>query len=327
MKNQLTNTFQKWKNHIIHNRKSWFYDVGVLLFGTGFTGEFVFFNYWISALAIVSGGALIIFSDKKTVTKILTILLMPFAVVILFFLMIFSGGNLFVIISLVVLFTFPLLCRILLWINKKPKEINWALSFLGILILAKIIHFAFFTEMEVIQSKVYKNMYFIKNPVSNTDSIRSSIKKMCLQRMNKEFISNEKKYKDYNNDSSKVWLNYDLNFYNYTDNWLGSNTAHFIENEEDDGGPTSMHFLSEIQNEKMARFSINYCENDTVNYYATLTYYQGEREIKTDTLINQCPKKIVPEQMQKREEITSYGSGGTSRRNPYPTENETEVKK
>lgn len=45
--------------------------------------------------------------------------------------------------------------------------------------------------------------------------------------MNKEFISNEKKYKDYNNDSSKVWLNYDLNFYNYTDNWLGSKHGSF----------------------------------------------------------------------------------------------------
>lgn len=52
----------------------------------------------------------------------------------------------------------------------------------------------------------------------------------------------------------------------------------------------------------MARFSINYCENDTVNYYATLTYYQGEN--KTDTLINHRPKKLYLEQMQKREEIT-----------------------
>ncbi len=151
--------------------------------------------------------------------------------------------------------------------------------------------------MEFVQSKVYKNMYLIKNPINNRDSIHSYIKQICLKKMKKEFIGNEKKYKDYNNDRSKVWLNYDFDFYNYSDNWLGTNTAHFIENEEDDGGPTSMHFLSEIQNEKLARFNVNYCENDTVNYYASITYYNNESEIKTDTIINKCPKqpkKIIP---------------------------------
>lgn len=155
--------------------------------------------------------------------------------------------------------------------------------------------------MEFIQSKVYKNMYLIKNPINNRDSIQSSIKQICLQKMNNEFLGNEKKYKNYNSDSTSVWLNYDFDFYNYSDNWLGSNTAHFIENEEDDGGPTSIHFLSEIQNEKLASFRINYCKNDTINYYASITYYNKEREIKTDTIINKClkiSKIIVPKKPQ-----------------------------
>lgn len=192
---------------------------------------------------------------------------------------------------------FYLLYRIIIWISKKKTRINWTLSLLGILILAKIVDFVFFTKMEFIQSKVYKDMYLIKNPINNRDSIHSFIKQICLERMNKEFIGNEKKYKDYNSDSSKVWINYDLDFYNYTDNFFGSNTAHFIENEEDDGGPTSMYFLSTIEDEKLARFSINYCENDTINYYASITYYNNESELKTDTIINKCaiqPKKMIP---------------------------------
>ncbi|WP_153937000.1 hypothetical protein [Riemerella anatipestifer] len=181
-----------------------------------------------------------------------------------------------------------LLYKITLWIGKNKKRVNWALSLLGILLLVKIVDFVFFTKMEFIQSRVYQNMYLIKNPVNSKDSVYSIIKQICLERMNKEFIGNETKYRYYNRDSSKVWLNYDLEFYNYSDDFFGSNTAHFIEYEEDDGGPTSMHFLSEIENEKLSRFSIHYCENDTVNYYAKITYYDNEREIKTDTIVNNC---------------------------------------
>lgn len=164
--------------------------------------------------------------------------------------------------------------------------------------------------MELIQSKVYKDMYLIKNPINNRDSIHTLIKQFSLERMNKEFLGNENKYKDYNNDSSKVYLSYDFDFYNYTDNWLGSNTAHFIENEEDDGGPTSMHFLSTIEDEKIATFGINFCENDTVNYYVAIRYYQ---ENKTDTLINKCveqPKKIIPKQ---KPDIYSTEPSGTGK--------------
>ena|SRR5690554_6496238 len=196
---------------------------------------------------------------------------------------------------LIILFAiFYLLYRIIIWISKKKTRVNWALSLLGILILAKIINFVFFTEMELIQSKVYKDMYLIKNPVNNKDSIQSLIKQICLDKMNKEFLGNEKKYKDYNSDSSKVWINYNFDFYNYTDNFFGSNTAHFIENKEDDGGPTSVNFLSEIQDEKIATFSIDFCENDTVNYYAKIIYHRG---YEIDTIFSKCieqPKKIIP---------------------------------
>lgn len=199
-----------------------------------------------------------------------------------------------ILLLLIIIISVFILYKIILWISKKKTRVNWTLSLLGILILAKIINFIFFTEMELIQSKVYTDIFFLKNPRKAKDCINTVIKQFCLKKMNTEFIGNEKKFRYYNSDSSKVWIHYDLDFYNYTDNFFGSNTAYFIENEEDDGGPTSMHFLSEIQDEKIATFSIDFCENDTVNYYAKITYHQG---YKIDTIFSKCPtlpKKIIP---------------------------------
>ncbi|MDR6969569.1 hypothetical protein J2X31_003602 [Flavobacterium arsenatis] len=200
-----------------------------------------------------------------------------------------------ILLLLIILVSVFTLYKIILWISKKKTRVNWTLSLLGILILAKIINFIFFTKMELIQSKAYKNMYLIKNPINNRDSIHSFIKQICLERMNKEFIGNEEKYKYHSKDGSNVWVGYHyFNFYNYTDNFLGSNTAHFIENKEDDGGPTSMYFLSTIEDEKIATFSIEFCENDTVNYYAKIIYHRG---YEIDTIFSKCteqPKKIIP---------------------------------
>lgn len=160
-------------------------------------------------------------------------------------------------------------------------------------------------------------MYLIKNPINNRDSIHFFIKQICTERINRDFLGNERKYRDYNSDSSKVWLNYDLNFYNYNDNWLGSNTAHFVENEEDDGGPTSTHFLSEIQNEKIAELNINYCENDTLNYYATISYYRKDYIYKADTIINKCSKQL--KKIISVKETKTYSTEAKAKVAEYPT--------
>ena len=118
--------------------------------------------------------------------------------------------------------------------------------------------------------------------------------------MNKEFIGDIDKYKYYNEDRSKIWLSYDLKFYQYSDSWFtGGGTAFFIENEEDNGGGFSDNTLADHhRKDQIAQFEIGFCENDTVNYYATLTHYQNDREIKIDTLLSKCvdqQKKIIPE--------------------------------
>lgn len=204
--------------------------------------------------------------------------------------------------------------RVILWISKKKARIHWTLFLLGILVLAKLIDLAFFTKMEAIQSNVYKNLYLIKNSVNNRDSVDAFIKQISQQRMNSEFMGNEEKYRYYNRDSSNVWLSYSLDFYNYNNNFFGSNTAHFINYEEDDGGPTSIYFLSKIEKERLAEFRIRYCEDDSINYYAVITYYANEYERKTDTIISQCiyvekepsPEKAPVTELTGREDVGIY---------------------
>ncbi|GEM_PF-963349 len=219
-----------------------------------------------------------------------------------------------ILLLLFILLSVFILYRIVLWISKKKARVNCTLALLGIFILVKIINFVFFTEMELIQSKVYTDKFFLKNPRITQDSINTMIKHFCIEKMNKEFIGNEEKYKRYNSDSSNVWISYDLDFYNYTDNFFGSNTAYFIDNEEDDGGPTSIHFLSEIEKERIATFSIDFCENDTVNYYAKITYHQ---EYKIDTIFSKCiqqPKSYAPIKTNK-----TYSTEAKARVVEYPT--------
>lgn len=286
MKKSFGETFQKWKNYIITNKKSISYDIGVLLYNSGWLCFRIIPYLELVVLIILLGFMLILLSNKKMEVKVGTIILTPILCTILFIVVVFSGFSLLSIIFLSIALTFPIVYRIITWIRKKQVRINCAFSFLGILLLVKILLFAF-SEMEVIRSKIYPDLYLIKNPSSNTDSLRAVIRKIAVDRMNHDFIGNESSYKDYNNDSSRVWLYYELDFYEYTNGGFEGGTSYFIENEQDNGGGFSDNTLADHHKDaQIARFSIDYFDNDTINYFATLTYYKNEKEIKVDTIIN-----------------------------------------
>ncbi|WP_136666930.1 hypothetical protein [Flavobacterium sp. H122] len=153
--------------------------------------------------------------------------------------------------------------------------------------------------MEFIQSKVYPDLYLVKNPIYNRDSLHEAIKKMVIQKVNNEFTGNENKYKskyEYSSSSpSGTDLYYCLSFYEYSKGW-GTNpfgeagTQHFIDHEEDPGGFSS-ELLEHYYEYRIAEFDIRFCENDTINCLGILRYFQNDEEIKTDTIINQCKKK------------------------------------
>jgi hypothetical protein len=76
-------------------------------------------------------------------------------------------------------------------------------------------------------------------------------------------------------------------FYKYT--W---GTSYFLENEEDDGGPTSLHFLDNYNDDNLASFFLSKCENDTTklvgkyHFYGLKGLYDGVDQ--TDTLLYKC---------------------------------------
>ena len=201
--------------------------------------------------------------------------------------------------SVILILFFYLFYKLIVWISQKKIRINWALFIIGIFVVIKIIDSVFFTKMEFIQSKVYPNLYLVKNPISDNDSLNAIIKEMVTQKMNYEFVNNENKYKStyqFTSDSpSRTYFNYSLRFYKYYKGW-GTNpfgeagTAHFIEHEEDPGGFSS-ELLEYYEQYRIAKLDIRFCENDTINYFGVLTFFINGEETKTDTILNQCKSK------------------------------------
>ena len=181
------------------------------------------------------------------------------------------------------------LFRLVKWILKKKVRSIWALVLVTLVALSWLIKFAFFTKMEFISSKVYPDLYLVKNPVNNKDSIHSAIKRMVQEKVNNKFIT-EIISKD---SFEKRGVPYRLRFYEY---YTGTpifvpfgeaGTTHFIEHEEDPGGFSSEE-ISNYNAYRIAEFYLKYCDADSLNFVGTIDYYQNWEIIKTDTILNQC---------------------------------------
>lgn len=207
-----------------------------------------------------------------------------------------------ILLILIILFV-AILIFVIVWIFKNPFRRKIALISGGSLAFLLLIYNIFFVDhsMQFIQSKVYPSLYLVKNEINDRDSLNRLIKQMVLKKMNSEFIGKEEKYKSKylytTNSPSRTDLYYSIDFYTYFVGW-GTNpfgeagTAHFIENEEDPGGFSSEE-LSHYSKYKIAELSVNFCEDDTINYKGVLKYYQNDEVIKTDTLINKCNRTEI----------------------------------
>ena len=184
-----------------------------------------------------------------------------------------------------------LLFRAIKWTLKKKIRIKWALVIILVVAVTNLIKVVFFTKMEFIRSNVYPNLYLIKNPVNNRDSIHKAIEEMVLKKVNTELLDKLEA-----NEFSENLMNtssYRFRFYEYYTGTFflipfgEAGTKHFIENEEDPEGFSSEE-LSHYNQYRIAEFNVGYCKNDTLHYVGRLNYYQGWDVIKTDTLFNQC---------------------------------------
>jgi hypothetical protein len=177
------------------------------------------------------------------------------------------------------------------WILKKKLRIKTALVVVVAISLAYLVQLVFFSKMEFIQSKVYPDLYLVKNPHSNTDSIHSAIKKMVFEKVNKEFLNNKGVYEFSKNTA--VASTYRLRFYEYYTGTFflipfgEAGTTHFIEYKEDPGGFSSEEIIH-YQDYRIAEFNLKLCENDNLNYVGTIDFYENREVVKRETIINQC---------------------------------------
>lgn len=178
------------------------------------------------------------------------------------------------------------LFQLIKWFFSTKTRRIWTASLFGVLILATIVNHIFFKKMEFIPSQVYPDLYLIRNPINDSDSLNQVIKNKVIQRINSQLITNE--------DHSTTNMNYTLRFYKYTKGW-GSHpfgkagTAHFIKHKEDPGGFGS-ELLEYYPNHQLASFNLSFCQKDSFNYVGNLNYYLDGTIVKTDTLVNLCQK-------------------------------------
>ena len=180
-----------------------------------------------------------------------------------------------------------MLYKIIRWIVRKKIRVVWALSVLGMFVVTITINHFFFKKMEFIQSKVYPNLFLVKNQIKDRDSLNSIIKKMVSEKMDDDILVNGKRYSKNTHEAPYATLV----FYNYTKSFKFNifqdyGTAYFVENEEDLGGMV-VEDLSMYRNYKLAAFNIIPCKNDTTLFCGVLDYYKEGYKVKTDTLLKQ----------------------------------------
>lgn len=175
------------------------------------------------------------------------------------------------------------LIRLLKWIIKKETRIKWFSGFVGLIALVILVNHLFFKNMEFVQSKVYQDLYLIKHPIKDKDSLHGFIEKMILQKVNAQIETSSK----------TIILPYSIRFYEYYNGtpffipFGEAGTTHFIENKEDPGGFSSEE-ISNYNTYRIAEFNLDYCKNDSLNYIGTINYYKGWDVIKTEIFLNQC---------------------------------------
>ena len=172
-----------------------------------------------------------------------------------------------------------LLTKILKWIFIKKERVISMLLLLASIVVSLTIHQLFFVKMEFIQSKVYADLYLIKHPVKNKDSLYKAIKEKVVQLTNNQFKENE--------ISKEIQL-YTLRFYEYSKgDWGENGTVYFLDHKEKPDGmlPELLEYYPEYL---LAEFSTQPCINNNANYFGMLAYYHKNKQIKTDTLFISC---------------------------------------
>ena len=189
-------------------------------------------------------------------------------------------GVVTIILSIIVLgISLFLLFKILKWAFRKKVRVIWMFTLLVSVVVGITIHRMFFIKMEFIQSQVYPNLYFVKNPDENTNVLNKAVKEMVIQ-ITKDRANPIKEASDDMQTST-------LRFYEYCKgDWGESGTAYFVEHKERRDGMTA-ELLEYYPEYLIAEYSLQPCNEGKENL-GKLNHYNNRKLIKTDTLLNSC---------------------------------------
>ena len=186
----------------------------------------------------------------------------------------------FFLLSILFLFLY-FIFKIVKWIFKKQVRIKWVSFTVVTLVIVLIVNKLFFAKMEFIQSKVYYNLYIVKNPVRD----KKIIKKTILEKIKRHLKTEHKigKKLEYTKGTDFIY------FYEYggaTFGFIGeAGTGYFIDHEEDFGGFVSEE-LGMYREFRMAEFYLKPCTKDTTLLCGELDLYHEGEFVKSDTFIN-----------------------------------------
>ena len=185
---------------------------------------------------------------------------------------------------------FFLLYKVIRWIIAKKARVFSILVLLLIIGVGYTINHLFFTKMEFIQSKVYPNLYLVKNEIEDRAALQQIIKKKVVNLIDGGLIDLQEIYPDYTSKAPYATLA----FYTYNKNsqllpFQDYGTAYFINNDEDLGGMI-VEDLSMYSKYKLATYNLRTYRKDTTSYYGVLDYYKEGYIIKTDTLFKKTQK-------------------------------------
>ncbi|HCX25115.1 MAG: hypothetical protein CMB80_14775 [Flammeovirgaceae bacterium] len=134
--------------------------------------------------------------------------------------------------------------------------------------------------MEFIQSKVYLNLYLLKNPVKEPDLVYQAIQKKLIEHMNAR--PHTGKTLTYNSTQPSVY------FYEYTKNFAfnifqDAGTAYFLDNEEDIGGFVSEE-LGMYTQYRLAEIYYDTCKTDSISYCAVIDFFHEGEFVREDSI-------------------------------------------
>lgn len=173
-----------------------------------------------------------------------------------------------------------LVFKLIKWTLANKRRFTMFSVLLAVCFIALIINNFFFRNMEFLPSKVYQNLYLVKNPVKDTNLLYQAIEQKIVEHMNAGNPIGRNL--TYSSSQPSIF------FYEYSNNFAfnifqDAGTAYFLENEEDLGGFVSEE-LGMYTQYRLAEVYYDTCKTDSIIYCAVVDYFHEGEFVREDSI-------------------------------------------